>query len=142
MLYLTESTGGPYAEAIRRAREARAQAFRGSFAAMAHSIAWVIRTVWAVLRKAPADLARARRRRRAIGEMERLSDHLLHDIGLTRAGIPAAVDARMKTAGRAPAPARIAAPVTAPSIGPVAETLTFLTGGGTGRWAMAGVASR
>ena len=53
------------------------------------------------LRQIAAGVARARRRNRAIAELSRLDDHLLHDIGVERGCIVETVDATMER--RAPA---------------------------------------
>ena len=48
-----------------------------------------------VLEELAASVTAWYKRRTAIAELRRLPDHLLSDIGLVRAGIPAAVDGMM-----------------------------------------------
>ena len=60
------------------------------------------------VKRAILALRRRRRRRKAIADLESLTDHLLDDIGLSTNDIPRAVDGLLATAGAAPQPVAMA----------------------------------
>jgi uncharacterized protein YjiS (DUF1127 family) len=62
-----------------------------------------------LLSRAILALRLRRRRRRAIADLESLTDHLLADIGLSRNEIPQAVDSLLSGAGAAPQPVTVVA---------------------------------
>ena len=60
------------------------------------------------VKRAILALRRRRKRRKAIADLESLTDHLLDDIGLSTNEIPRAVDGLLASAGAAPQPVAIA----------------------------------
>jgi len=104
--------------------EATARAAYLAVEAVAAAGGWAARRVAAAWRPLGRGLARVGARRRAIGELRRLDDAVLRDIGIERDAIPAVVDGLLAPQDETPARPRhvvrrptVAAPL--PAQGPV-----------------------